>query len=169
MQHCRRFLELVRPGCHLAALYHIAHVHAASSGRQHAAQPLIYGFGDRVSTASSLLSDLRVCVGTDPDSADTVRRPNEENHQAHQQNPARKHELCPTGARQPLLKEPGRSGNPRYETHRGRAPVLRAAVLTEIVNTAAIRMAYTDMYPWLMSRPYAKTSALALCPASIAS
>jgi hypothetical protein len=62
-------------------------------GRQNAAQPLNYGSGDRVSMANSLRSDLGVCVGTNLDSADTVRWPNEENHQAHQQNPARKHEL----------------------------------------------------------------------------
>jgi hypothetical protein len=87
----RRFWSL----CGLAALDHLATCALSRPGRQNAAQPLIDGFATNVSTASSLRSDLRVCVGTDLDTADTVRRPNEENHQAHQQNPARKHELCP--------------------------------------------------------------------------
>ena len=36
------------------------------------------------------------------------------------------------------------------------------------MNTAAIRMAYTEKSPRLTSRPYAKTSALRFAPANIA-
>ena len=48
---------------------------------------------------------------------------------------------------------------PKKQTQRGMAEVRSPRVLTERVNTAAIRMAYVEMSVWVVLRPQAKMSA----------
>ena len=47
---------------------------------------------------------------------------------------------------------------PAQATQRGNAATRRPRVLTERVNTAAIRMAYTEISDWVTSRPKSQMS-----------
>src|SRR4029453_439124 len=82
---------------------------------------------------------LCVCVRIDLECVARAGLPDEENRQADQQDPAWKHELCPTllgGGHQKNKSQQ----ETRDETQRGRAEVGSPTVLTDSVN-AAIRMA----------------------------
>ena len=91
-----------------------------------------------------------------------------ENHNADQQHPGGKQQLKPSvlpGCQQQSQRDQiAEEGDPR-----GSPAVRIPSVLTEMVNTAAIRMAYTEISVWVVLRPYAKSSALGSDPVSSAS
>jgi hypothetical protein len=94
----------------------------------------------RCGSLAQLMVGLCVCVRMDLECVRRAGLSDEENRQADQQNPAWKHELCPTLLGGCHQKNQSHQVS-RYETQRGRAEVRSPTVLTDSVNTAAIRMA----------------------------